>query len=459
MIFFDIIKQERRMIMPGQFLEKMKILLSNQDYEKLIQSYQEQPRKSIRLQLQKMSPKKWELVCPFDISSIPIVDGGYYIHEEKIGNHPYHHAGLFYVQEPSAMLPPLLVPFQKDFKILDLCASPGGKTLALSNQVPNGFVLANEVNYNRAKKLLSNVERLGLKNVVVSSMSVDSLENIYQEYFDVILIDAPCSGEGMFRKDGALKKDWSIEKVDQLSIVQKELLEKSAGMLKENGYLIYSTCTFEVKENEQQIVEFLKGHEFEIVPIKKEFEEYTKPGVVVDPNYSTNQARRCYPFLYGEGQFMVVLQKNYQHNYKKVEDHLQDLSVLERKIVNAFIEENCIHFDYVLKKYQNNIVILPHDVIVPRMTLLSCFVKMGEIVNSRFVPHHQFVKAYGNHFKNQCHLSLFDDRLCHYLKGEEVEAFVDDGYGVIMVDGYPLGLYKAKNHRLKNHYPKGLRYQ
>lgn len=443
------------MIMPEQYLEEMKQLL-NEDYDKLMKSYLELPKKSIRLQLEKISVCKWERLCPFKIDPIPIVDGGYYIDIEKIGNHPYHHAGLFYVQEPSAMLPPLLVSLQKDFKVLDLCASPGGKTLALSNQVPDGFVLANEVNYNRAKKLLSNVERLGLKNVVVSSMSFDALKKIYQEYFDVILIDAPCSGEGMFRKDIVSQKEWSKEKIEQLSVVQKGLLEDSVSMLKENGYLIYSTCTFEIKENEHQIINFLKKYDFEIVDIG--FDDYTRPGILIDPDYPTDKARRCYPFLYGEGQFMIVLRKKCQHGSKKIENCLYDLSMLERKIVDDFIGTNLIHFDGIIKKYQNNVIVLPHDMEIPKMTLLSCFVKMGEIVNSRFVPHHQFVKAYGICFKNQCILSISDERLYCYLKGEEIEASVSDGYGVIIVDGYPLGLFKAKNNRLKNHYPKGLRY-
>ena len=188
-------------MLPDHYLAEMKKILDKEEYEKLLQSYQEEPNRSIRLQLEKITPKEWEKINPFKTNPIPIVQGGYYIEDQKIGNHPYHHAGLFYVQEPSAMLPSNLITIKKDAQILDLCAAPGGKTLALSNQVPNGFVLANEINYKRARKLLSNVERLGLKNVIISSMKPYDLQKQYQGYFDVILIDAPCSGEGMFRKD------------------------------------------------------------------------------------------------------------------------------------------------------------------------------------------------------------------------------------------------------------------
>ena len=444
--------------MSEEFLEHMKQLLNKDDYHKLLLSYQEKPKKSIRLQLDKVDSKKWEQIAPFRVQKIPFLEAGYYVDEEKIGNHPYHHAGLFYVQEPSAMLPPLLIPCPSHFKILDLCASPGGKTLALSNQVPNGFVLANEVNYNRAKKLLSNVERLGLKNIVVSSMTSEKLNHIYHSYFDLILIDAPCSGEGMFRKDERARKEWSVKKIEECRLIGAELLEHAASMLQENGYLIYSTCTFSIAENENQIVQFLKKHNFHILDISW-IDPISKKGILIDSNYRTDQARRCYPFLYGEGQFMIVLQKKEITKIEKIENHIAELSSLERMVVDQFIKTSLNDFDYCVKKYQKHMVVLPKtEVEVPKMTLLSCFVKMGEIEKDRFIPHHQFAKAYGSYFKNQCHLLLEDERVIQYLKGLEIEADVENGYGVIMVNGYPLGLYKAKNNKLKNHYPKGLRY-
>ncbi len=444
--------------MPEQFLEEMQKILSKEEYEMLLQSYNDHPNKSIRLQLDKIDVETWEKIKPFKTNKMKELESSYYI-GEKLGNHPFHHAGLFYVQEPSAMLPPLLVSMKKDFKVLDLCAAPGGKTLSLSNKVPEGFVLANEINYNRAKKLLSNVERLGLKNVVVSSMSSKSLKDIYHNYFDVILIDAPCSGEGMFRKDEESRKEWSEEKVSEMCKIGHSLLEDSSSMLKKNGYLIYSTCTFNLQENEIQIIEFLKHHNFEIVDISPDFDAITKRGIKIDKNYPTEKARRCYPFLYGEGQFMIVLQKKEESTCKNICNHLQELNQNERKIVDDFLKTHLKRQDFVIRKYQNNIVVLPNIIEIPKMTLLSCFVKLGEIEKDRFIPHHQFVKAYGNEFLNQCNLELNDKRIMSYLKGEEIEAEVKDGYGVIMVSGYPLGLFKAKNRKLKNHYPKGLRYQ
>ncbi len=444
--------------MPEQFLEEMEKILKKEDYEKLLQSYLEKPKKSIRLQQEKIKPVAFENMSPFELEKIDPLEASYYVKEERLGNHPYHHAGLFYIQEPSAMLPPLLAPIKPNFKILDLCAAPGGKTLSLSNQVPDGFVLANEINYNRAKKLLSNVERLGLKNVCISSMSSNALKETYHEYFDVILIDAPCSGEGMFRKDETARKEWSKEKIEEMCIIGKHLLEDSASMLKKGGYLIYSTCTFNLLENECQIIEFLKNHIFEIVDISSQFDKITCPGIQVDSSCLTNKAKRCYPYLYGEGQFMIVLQKKEESAYRNITNHLQELNQLERKIVEEFLKNNMKRQNYIIKKYQNNIVILPNILEIPKMTLLSCFVKMGEIEKERFIPHHQFVKAYGEDFMNCCNLKLGDKRILSYLKGEEIAFDVQNGYGVILVDGYPLGLFKSKDGRLKNHYPKGLRY-
>lgn len=447
-------------MLPDHYLAEMKKILDKEEYEKLLQSYQEEPNRSIRLQLEKITPKEWEKINPFKTNPIPIVQGGYYIEDQKIGNHPYHHAGLFYVQEPSAMLPSNLITIKKDAQILDLCAAPGGKTLALSNQVPNGFVLANEINYKRARKLLSNVERLGLKNVIISSMKPYDLQKQYQGYFDVILIDAPCSGEGMFRKDEKAIKEWSKEKVEEISSIQETILSQAATMLKENGYLIYSTCTFNLQENEQQIIKFLKKQSFEIVKLPSSLNPYTKEGIIIDPHYHTNQAKRCYPFLYGEGQFMIVLQKKETHCLPRIENQLQELSQEESKIVQEFMKDNLKSNQYHIKKYQNNIIIVPSiNIEIPKLTLLSCFVKMGEINKNRFIPHHQFIKAYGTDFKNQCNLAINDIRIIAYLKGEEIKAKVEDGYGVILVDEYPLGLFKAKNQTLKNHYPKGLCYQ
>lgn len=436
--------------MKQEFLDRMQELLKD-DYEMFLKSYQNKVDKSFMLNTSKVNEKDFLKQIDFEVEKINKIENAYFYKEDSLGNHPYHHAGLFYIQEPSAMLPPLSIDIKNDFKILDLCAAPGGKTSILANQAYNGTVLANEVNYNRCKKLLSNVERLGLKNVIVSNMEVSELTKIYQNYFDVVLLDAPCSGEGMFRKDSKAIKEWSLEKVNDLSSLQKSLIEKASSLVKTNGYLIYSTCTFSKEEDEYIICDFLKNHDFTLEDVK----EFIKP--ISKEGFKLEKTRRCYPYIFGEGQFIAVL-KNNEIKPPIFKGHpLEDLNNEESKIVSEFIKNELTSSPFIVKKYHNNIIVLNENTNILEGSIISCFVKLGDIKNQRLIPHHQFVKAYGNLFINTLSLEKNDERINKYLKGEEIKAQTKDGYGVLLVDNYPLGLYKASNGRLKNHYPKGLR--
>ncbi len=433
------------------FLKRMENILKD-DYPLLLKSYEQLPRKSLQLNTFKISEQVWEDKKLFKIKKIDTIKDAYYFAEESLGNHPYHQAGLFYIQEPSAMLPPLSIPIQDDFKILDLCAAPGGKTHILAKQVPNGYVLANEFNYKRAKKLLSNIERLGLNNVMVSSMSVLKLQEQYQHYFDVVLVDAPCSGEGMFRKDKEAIKNWSLDKVKQMSNLQKDLLKKASTLVKTDGYLIYSTCTFSKEENEEVVESLLKDNNFVLVEVNKNIQNLSRDGL-----NNLTKTRRCYPFIFGEGQFIAVFKKVQKCEPFINSNELQNLDKLEENNLKKILDDNMKKQPFILKKYKGNIVALPHDWEVPNLALLSCGVKLGDYNYKHFVFHHQLAKAYGNLFYNTYNLSLNDDNLVKYLKGEEIKDKVPDGYGVVMVDNYPLGFYKASQGRLKNYYPKGLR--
>lgn len=428
------------------FLKRMHDLLKD-DYFVFLKSYDEKVRKSFQLNTLKTDG---DILKNIDgIEKMNIKDG-YYYDMESLGNHPYHHAGLFYIQEPSAMLPPLAIDIKDDFKILDLCAAPGGKTHILSKQVPNGYVIANEVNYKRAKKLLSNVERLGLKNVLVSSMSVDDLLVKYRNYFDVVLVDAPCSGEGMFRKDKEALKNWSLDKVKELSILQKDLLKKASLLVNSNGHLIYSTCTFSKEENEEVIKSFIDNYDFSLVDVKREVKMLSTNGFI-------DKVRRCYPFIFGEGQFIAVLKNNQNVKPYIACNVLKNLSKKEEQEYNVLLSKYLKNKPFILKKYKNNIVALEKNIEIPDLSLLCCGVKVGDYSYNKFVIHHQFVKAYGHLFYNTYNLNVNDKEVIRYLKGEEIKGIVKDGYGVLLVDNYPLGLYKASQNRLKNYYPKGLR--
>ena len=249
--------------MQEEFLNEMEELLK-EDFPKYIDSFKEIPRKAIHLNTSILKDKSFledilKEAIPFDHTS-------YFIDLEKPGLHIGHTLGLFYVQEPSAMMPVLALPdFPKNAKILDLCASPGGKTLHLANLFEDGVIYANEVNKGRGKKLVSNIERLGLKNVVVTQMTSQELKNTFQDYFDIILVDAPCSLEGTFRKDALAISLWSKERVQEMARLQKELLQDVIPMLKKNGQLIYSTCTFSKEEDEEVVQEILSQGQMELV--------------------------------------------------------------------------------------------------------------------------------------------------------------------------------------------------
>lgn len=438
-------------MLPSVFLDRMKELLG-ENFDRFFHAYQNQPTKAIHL-----NRLKWneQLDGSFLKQPIEAIPNAYFV-DEKLGNHPYHHAGLFYSQEPSAMIPASTLTIPSDAKVLDLCAAPGGKTFQLSEQVPNGFVISNEMNYSRAKKLLSNVERLGLTNVVVTSMSAVELSNVYEGYFDVVLLDAPCSGEGMFRKDHDAIKEWSMDKVKELSLIQKNLMEQASKMLKTGGYLIYSTCTFSLEENEKIIYEFLKQHNYSLEDVSSKLFAITADGIALNDEFAYQKMRRCYPYIFGEGQFVALLKKNEKSNSKTILNLLELPTKEQQKLVE--LAQNSINRSLYFKNYKGKLVIVPNlKVEIPNLRALSCFITVGEIEHNEFIPHHQFIKAYGCYFKRSINLPLTDVRVELYLKGFELLEELEKGYGVLMVDGLPLGLIKSSQGKLKNHYPKGLR--
>lgn len=440
-------------MLPELFLNRMKLLLK-EDFKLFLKSYEQEQTRAIHL-----NQMKWNSSLEQSLFTTPIPElkNGYMVNE-KVGNHPYHHAGLIYSQEPSAMIPAQVAPIKDHFHILDLCAAPGGKTFQLAEQVPNGMVIANEMNFGRAKKLLSNVERLGLKNVVVTSMRSDELKNVYQGYFDLILVDAPCSGEGMFRKDHEAVKEWSIEKVEELSNIQKKLLEDASSMLKQNGYLIYSTCTFSLTENEEVVSSFLDQHQYVICDVQESLLKLTKEGIALHKTYDFSKMRRCYPYLFGEGQFVALLQKLEKCSSNHPKNQLETPTKEQEDLISLVKQE--IKETLIFRNYRGTLVIVPNlDVVVPNLRTLACFVTVGTLEHGVFVPHHQFVKTYGTLFQNQYFLKLGDPRVLLYLKGFELEGELQKGYGVLLVDNLPLGLIKSSQGKLKNHYPKGLRIQ
>ncbi|MBR2956919.1 MAG: RsmB/NOP family class I SAM-dependent RNA methyltransferase, partial [Clostridia bacterium] len=243
--------------LPSAFTERMKKILG-EEYETFEKAMHEPCVKAYRVNTDKISLEDFEKINIFGRKKIPYVETGYYLEYDKVGNHPYHHAGMIYVQDPGAMATAECVEIQPDWHILDMCAAPGGKSTQLKNKLgENGVLVSNEIIASRCKILTGNVERLGLKNTVTTCMDTKKLAKTFPKTFDLVMVDAPCSGEGMFRKDDIAIDEWSEDNVKMCAQRQSGILENAAVCVKNGGYIVYATCTYSLEENEMTVDEFL----------------------------------------------------------------------------------------------------------------------------------------------------------------------------------------------------------
>ena len=446
--------------LPSEYLERMKNLLGD-EFDDYINSLNEPPVRAFRVNTDKISMNDFNKINIFSSSEIPYVENGYYLEYDKIGNHPYHHAGMIYVQEPGAMAPAECIDINPDWKILDMCAAPGGKSTQLKNKLGDkGILVSNEIIPSRCKILTGNVERLGLKNTVTTCMDSSKIANSFPETFDLIMVDAPCSGEGMFRKEEIAVDEWSTENVIKCASRQAEILENASIALKKGGYIIYATCTFSLEENEMTVDNFLDNHpEFELVPVKDSVKNYTADGINFNGCKCTdiNYTRRFYPHKNkGEGQFMAVVHNTVEPSYSKSKTSVKQHKI--DSVVFDFLDDILESYDKTnVMMYNGNPVYFTPDFDISNIKPFSCGVTIGEIKKNYIQPHHQFFMALGNSFKRKINLSAESDEIKKYLHGEEFEADCDNGWAVVTVDGCTLGGIKVVNGRAKNHYPKGLR--
>lgn len=448
--------------LPVEYKERMKHLLGN-DYPLYEKALRETPVRAFRVNTDKISVEDFLRINPFEVEKIPYIENGFYTNADKIGNHPYHHAGLIYVQEPGAMAPAecLDFDFDKDLKVLDMCAAPGGKSSQLKNKLSEkGVLVSNEIVSSRCKILTGNIERLGLKNTVVTCLDTKKLAQLFPHTFDVIMVDAPCSGEGMFRKEAVAVSEWSEENVKMCAERQMEILENAVECLAENGHIIYATCTFSLEENEMVVDAFLKKHsDFELVEASERVKAHTQDAVRFEGCECENitAARRFYPHkARGEGQFMALLHRKlggYSES-RKTKFAPQKID----KIVFDFLDDTLVSYDKQRVKIAGDkVYYFASDIEIPDKTAFCVGVTIGEIRKNYIQPHHQFFSAFGGEFKRKVSFSANDDVLLRYLHGEEIEVNLPDGYAAVLVDGCALGGIKVSGGRAKNHYPKGLR--
>ena len=404
----------------------------------------------------------------FNLTPLDYAEDGFILSDgEGIGNTPEHHSGMIYVQDPGAMATVNALDIEPGWRVMDMCSAPGGKSGQAAAKIgSSGFIHSNEYVPKRAKIIVSNFERLGITNAVVTSLDTAELVRLYSEFFDLVIADVPCSGEGMFRKSGEAVSEWSEENVIMCAERQREIIKNAAPIVKPGGYLLYSTCTYSLEENEMVVDGFLSENpDFELVKVKDELCRVTSDGIVFDgaKNPKIKLCRRFYPHKSeGEGQFIALMKRLGGSEKKQAilyKDASKPLTKDERSAIDKFFSENLVEIpDFRIVKHGENIVILPHGYPIPPKSVFSAGVLLGEVTKGLVFPSHHFFTAYGKLFKRQENLTRGGTKVQKYLAGEEIDAeFSDNGWCAVLYEGVTLGGGKASSGKIKNHYPKGLR--
>ncbi len=451
---------------PKEFLEEMRELLGEQ-YGAYVASCANSPVRALHVNLNKIEPQNLMGLLPYPLTPIPFAPDGFYLGgEEKVGNHPLHHAGAYYVQEPSAMTPVCSLKLERGMWVADLCASPGGKSTQLANRVgEEGFLLSNEIMPARCATLAGNLERMGLRNTLVTNTDTDTLAKRYPECFDAVVVDAPCSGEGMFRKDEGARAAWNRGNVEACAERQRQILSAAAKMVCPGGQLLYSTCTFSTLENEATLLDFLSTHpEFSLAEAGAEVEAVTSPAVLLPDSGEigveiATHARRFYPHVSpGEGQFLARMVKAGDAPAARGTHGLPTPKREEMAVWDAFLKETFL--PGVLPTpclFKGSLCLVDKSVAVDEKITYACGVRAGRVEKGRVVPEHWLFTAYGHACQRRLSLHLDDPRVEKYLRGEAIPCDLPRGWACVEVEGCTLGGVKVSDGMAKNHYPKGLR--
>lgn len=438
--------------LPLEFLDRMKVILK-EEYDDFLLSYKKDTQKGLRINTLKTEDEK-EL--PFSLKPIYWCKEGYYYNEKEYpGKNVLHEMGLYYIQEPSAMAVCEELDIKPGEYILDLCAAPGGKSTQIAAKLKGeGLLVSNEIVPQRAKILSSNIERMGITNCIVTNESPERLVKFFKKFFDKILVDAPCSGEGMFKKNPIAIDEWSKENVLMCRDRQLNILDSASKMLKDGGKIVFSTCTFSYDENEGVIQEFLnKNKDFKISESKNKFSPglYREDLGLYDEQLKLTQ--RIYPHkVDGEGHYFAILENT--NNKENINIKLKDIKVpkeyleFQSKALNVLIKPNVI--------FGRNLYMSPLQNI-NGLKIERCGLHLGEIKKNRFEPSHSLALALKpQDFKNNLDLTNKENELEKYMSGDTIE-WDKKGWGVVVYKGHNVGLIKGDGIWAKNHYPKGLR--
>lgn len=444
--------------LPDKFLESMKTLLGD-EYAAWLDSYQSAPYQGLRINRTKLEAQEWETgLSPFKIKPVPWCSNGYYYPEEvRAAKHPYYYAGLYYIQEPSAMAPAEMLPVEPGDAVLDLCAAPGGKSTELGAKLyGEGLLVSNDISNSRARALLKNLELFGIPNICVTSESPEKLADTFGMFFDKILVDAPCSGEGMFRKDPELIKSWLERGPEYYAPIQREILSQAVRMLKPGGYLLYSTCTFARLEDEETVDWLLK----------------------TEPDMELEKTLRMFPHkVRGEGHFLALMRRKPSNEADlRQKDMLRPDKKSEAAVRQLEKESDFAEWEAMLKQPLLRSRMMLKDQMVyylPELfdrswglRYLRTGLLLGEWKKTRFEPSQAVAMVLQQQeFSNSISFSCEDERTLRYLKGETIslteqeQAQTKKGWCLVCVDGFSLGWAKCTGGTLKNKYYPGWRWQ
>lgn len=459
------------MNLPIEFEKKMKAFLGN-EWDDFLYSYDNNRFQALRFNTLKVqSPEeRMRILKTLKISSdkkVSWANEAYYFDENvRPGKHPYHEMGLYYIQEPSAMSAAALLAPKPGMRVLDLCAAPGGKSTQLATYLgDSGLLVSNEINTQRSRILSQNIERMGIKNAIVTNEDSFVLASHFPGFFNAIQVDAPCSGEGMFRKLPEAIEQWSMENVAICVARQKEILDNAAVMLKPGGTIVYSTCTFSKEENEDVIEYFLEKH----------------------PDFTLEEMERFWPHkVDGEGHFVAKLvrrgsvdtgfksdrqTKKIKNNKNRKNETKSALTKENMKLLSEFLDETISDDMAALIKNSRLVMFgeqlyrLPDmEVDIKGLKVQRAGLHIGEFKKQRFEPSHSLALALKlSEAKNVVKLTCDNPQTIGFFNGQSVmlsdeqAAECKKGWALVCVDGYPAGWGKVNGTQVKNHYPKGLR--
>ena len=455
-------------MIPEKFTERMR-QMPGLDLDAFFAALEQPAVRAFRVNTVKTTAKKLIPLLPFSADPLPFAQNAFYAPEDKVGALPAHHAGMLYMQDPGAICSVAAAAPTAGLCAIDLCAAPGGKTTQLAAAIGDtGVLVSNEYVPARCRILQGNVERMGVRNTVVTNLDTAVLADFYGPRFDLVVADVPCSGEGMFRKYDVAGEEWSEENVANCAVRQWEILQNAAKLVKAGGRLLYSTCTFSLEENERNIDRFLTEYpDFSLISVAPEIANITANGVNFEGcRHDMTLCRRFYPHLSpGEGQFVALLARSEESDAVGVlaRDGLAAPDKKTAEITTRFLSEVLceIPSDMRLTVLRDGLWLSP-ELPIPSAGVFAPGVCIGTLQKGRIEPHHQLPSAFGKQYRRQVVLSHNDPRVAAYLRGEEIPLTAEEtangnGYAAVLFEGAPLGGGKIVGDRLKNHYPKGLR--